>query len=185
MSARVASWALVAAVLSSSALAEEPASEAEGLAQRRQGSKPSLQVSTVFYGSSSSLMLVLSPSVAYDFGWVELGVGVSALRLWSPGDPPVAWLPLLPRGHIALLPNVGVDLSSRVAVLFARTAFVLTLLPGTWVGVELGFDPIGLRISAAPVAITVRTRLTALGASVLGAPGVGVGAGLAVELALP
>lgn len=157
---------------------------------RRYSKKPSLQMGTVFFVSGvAEPMVGLSPEVAYDFGWVELGLGVSLLRIpkLTPDDV-VRWSPLMPRGHVALLPNTGIDLSGSVALLFGRTALSLSVLPGAMVTAELGFDPIGLRITTPQLAITVRARVTGVGVATSAAAGngsaFGLGAGFAVELAM-
>lgn len=153
---------------------------------RRYAEKPSFQLGTSFFASGGSPLIAIAPAVAYDLGWVELGLGVTLIRVPAGGSEAAeVWASPMPRAHVALLPNSGVDLTREVALLFGRLGLVVSVLPASMFIGQFTVDPFAVRITTERVAVTLRSRLEVMGLVVpTGGAAFTVGAGFALEVAV-
>lgn len=103
-----------------------------------------------------------TPSLAFDFGWFELGAGAMVLTALGNSGGSI----VVPRLNFAIFPNVGLTLSEdrgyATSVLFARLGLLVAGWPTRLVALGAAFEPIGVRGSwAHGPDITVRARLEA------------------------
>lgn len=157
--------------------------------QRRLGRKVTAQLGMGV--SAFEPLLFTTPTVAIDFGWVELGAGALLMTPLRGTGSTLA----LPRLQFSALQNLGLTLTERggfsSSLLFGRVGLAFAGWPTSLVDFGGTLDPVGLRLSwLHGPDVTLRGRV-AMAFVILTQPinGWGFGAyvapGLSLEVALP